>query len=163
MHHAITLIAKLLAIAILGSVCPQAVQSAELGNRWEYRVLTKAQVLELGRNDLTAGLNKLGDEGWELAAFDAAYIFKRPKVQQQSIEVLKLRIGLVEADIEQQRDRVQWSERMVKRGFLAANQLKDEIRLLRELEIALEEAKQDLKRLQAEPKKETEKIGKPKQ
>jgi hypothetical protein len=163
MHHAITLTAKLLAIAIIGSICSQAVQSAESGNRWEYRVLTKAQLLELGRNDLTAGLNKLGDEGWELSAFDAAYIFKRPKVQQRSIEVLKLRIGLVEADIEQQRDRVQWSQRMVKRGFLAANQLKDETRLLRELEIALEEAKQDLKSLQAEPKKEPEKIGKPKQ
>jgi hypothetical protein len=163
MRHAITLTAKLLAIAIVGSVYPQTVRSAELGNRWEYRVLTKAQVLELGRNDLTAGLNKLGDEGWELAGFDAAYIFKRPKVQQQSVEVLKLRIGLVEADVEQQRDRVRWSQRMVKRGFLAVNQLKDEERLLKELEIALEEAKQDLKSFQAEPKKEAEKIGKPKQ
>jgi hypothetical protein len=163
MRHTITLSAKLLVLALVGSAYPLAVQSAESGSRWEYHVLTKAQVLELGQNDLTAGLNKLGDQGWELAAFDAAYIFKRPKGQQQSVEVLKLRIGLVEADFEQQGDRVRWSQRMVKRGFLSVNQLKDEERLLKELEIALEEAKQDLKSLPAEPKKVAEKIGKPKQ
>ena len=161
MRTAISMSAKLLAIAILSVAYPPAVRSAESALRWEYRILTKAQLLDLGKKDLTAALNQLGDEGWELAAFDAAYIFKRPKVQQQSVEVLKLRLGLAEADVEQQRERVQWSQRMVKRGFLPANQLKDELRLLRELEIALEEAKQDVKSLPAEPKKATENKGKP--
>jgi hypothetical protein len=57
--------------------------------RWEYRVLSAPQVRELGKKDLEAGLNKLGDEGWELVAIDPAtkaikvtsaeYYFKRPK------------------------------------------------------------------------------------
>jgi uncharacterized protein (TIGR03067 family) len=60
--------------------------------KWEYRVVKKAQVLELGKNDLTAGLNKLGEEGWELVSVQppsgserggrssaaTEYYFKRP-------------------------------------------------------------------------------------
>ena len=46
--------------------------------RWEYRVLTEEQVIALGKKDLAAGLNKLGDEGWELVTVGAHYIFKRP-------------------------------------------------------------------------------------
>jgi hypothetical protein len=59
--------------------------------RWEYRLATRQQLLELGKNDVAAGLNKVGAEGWELVAVrpgagrpegrgDAAteYYFKRP-------------------------------------------------------------------------------------
>jgi hypothetical protein len=44
---------------------------------WEYQVLPKERVLELGKKDLAAGLNALGAKGWELAAVDNGYIFRR--------------------------------------------------------------------------------------
>jgi hypothetical protein len=40
--------------------------------RWEYQVLTKEQVADLGKNNLAAGLNKLGEESWELVAVEAS-------------------------------------------------------------------------------------------
>ena len=62
----------LLVIAVAGGTSPGAPPTAESRPdtvvQWEYRVLTKAQVMELGMQDLAAGLNRLGDEGWELAA-----------------------------------------------------------------------------------------------
>jgi hypothetical protein len=151
MRSAISAAVKLLAIAVVSGASQAAAQSPEPTLQWEYRVLSKAQILNLGKQDLAAGLNKLGDEGWELAAFDAAYIFKRPKVQREQVDVIKLRLKIAEADVEQQRERVQWSQRMVKRGFLPANQLKEEERLLKELEIALIQAQADAKSLPAEP------------
>lgn len=53
---------------------------------WEYKALVKSQITELGKTDLGAGLNALGDEGWELVAVDAGkgqatYIFKRAKAR----------------------------------------------------------------------------------
>jgi hypothetical protein len=160
MGKAISAAVNLLAIAVVGGASQLAAQSAESAVQWEYRVLSKAQLLDLGKKDLAAGLNKLGDEGWELATFDTAYIFKRPKVRKQTA-VLKLRLRMAEADVEQQRERVQWSQRMVKKGFLAENQLKEELRLLKELEIALEEAESDVRSLPPEPKKATENDRKP--
>jgi hypothetical protein len=38
------------------------------GARWEYRTVTRQELLDLGKNDVNAGLNKLGDDGWELVA-----------------------------------------------------------------------------------------------
>jgi hypothetical protein len=59
--------------------------------KWEYKALTKAQVADLGKKDFAAGLNKLGDEGWELVALEpgpdgrggrssgqTTFYFKRP-------------------------------------------------------------------------------------
>jgi hypothetical protein len=154
MRTAISTAVKLLAIAVVGGTSQLAARSSESTNQWEYRVLTKAQVLDLGKTDLAVGLNKLGDEGWELAAIDTAYIFKRPKVQKLA-EVVKLRLRIAESDVEQQRERVQWAQRMLKKGFLSANELKEETRLLKELEIALAEAEEDVKKLPPEPKKPT--------
>jgi len=46
---------------------------------WEYKVETEAQVKKLGHGDVTAGLNALGIECWELAAIrHDLYYFKRP-------------------------------------------------------------------------------------
>lgn len=50
---------------------------------WEYRVLARGQIQGLAereKDSLTAGLNKLGAEGWELVTIDrgADYVFKRP-------------------------------------------------------------------------------------
>src|SRR5262249_25272463 len=65
-----------------------------LPSKWEYRVLTKEQLAELGKKNLAAGLNKIGEEGWELVTVQsgpareggargfsegpAEYYFKRP-------------------------------------------------------------------------------------
>ena len=42
--------------------------------KWEYRLLSKDRILELGKQDLVAGLNKLGQEGWELAGIDGVIV-----------------------------------------------------------------------------------------
>lgn len=58
--------------------------------QWEYRTLSRDAIAELGNKDLNTGLNKLGEEGWELVALAAdanlnrkgswaEYYFKRPK------------------------------------------------------------------------------------
>ncbi len=54
--------------------------TAKAGPRWEYQVLPKDRVIELGQKDLAAGLNALGAQGWELAAVDNVYIFRRRPV-----------------------------------------------------------------------------------
>jgi hypothetical protein len=46
--------------------------------RWEYKVVSEADILKLGKDDLAAGLNKLGEDGWELVAFEKTrFILKR--------------------------------------------------------------------------------------
>jgi hypothetical protein len=130
--------------------------------RWEYRVLTKEQVSELGKNDLAAGLNKLGDDGWELAAVDAAYIFKRPRDQAaKQPEDLKAQVAQAESDVEARKDRVAWSERMVRKGYLSERQVEAERGLLRKAEMALEKTRRELKQLPPDPKGPVEKERKP--
>ena len=121
--------------------------------KWEYRVLTKDQVIELGKKDLAAGLNLLGEEGWELAAVESAFIFKRPK-QTKSLEELKRRLAAAEAAAAMQAERAAWSESMVKKGFLGQAQLHAERQLLKERELALEKAKKDLQPHPASQKKD---------
>jgi hypothetical protein len=52
---------------------------------WEYRVLTRESLAELGKDNLEAGLNQIGAEGWELIGIEAgarralnSYLFRRP-------------------------------------------------------------------------------------
>jgi hypothetical protein len=41
-------------------------------------VLTEADIRKLGKDDFTAGLNQLGQDGWELVSFNPArFILKR--------------------------------------------------------------------------------------
>src|SRR5690242_12280434 len=106
-----------LALGLVAS-SPPAVRSAEPRPeavlKWEYRVLSKEQVLELGKKDLTAGLNALGEEGWELVAAEPSYIFKRPKGPgPKQVEDLKRQVLQTRADVEAWKDRVSWAERMV--------------------------------------------------
>src|SRR5262245_53185030 len=39
--------------------------------KWEYRIASKDELAELGHKNVAAGLNKLGEEGWELVAVEA--------------------------------------------------------------------------------------------
>ncbi|SRR5579872_2771289 len=125
-------------------------------SKWEYRVVAKAELLELSqKKDLTAALNVLGDDGWELAAIDGAvYIFKRAKPSPSQIEDAKRRVSQAEADIQGWKDRVAWSERMVKKGYLTERHLQEEQALLQAAEIALDKARKELKALSPEPKPE---------
>ena len=56
--------------------------AAEFGMRpkWGYAVKERWEIAELGKNDLGAALNVLGDQGWELVAVSGAtFFFKRPE------------------------------------------------------------------------------------
>jgi hypothetical protein len=110
--------------------------------RWEYKVLSKDEVIEMGKKDLAAGLNQLGGEGWELAAVDGAYIFKRPQARGKAADAGQ--IALLEADVEYLKDHLAWAERMVKRGFMAANSLKAERESLRRAELLLDAARRQV-------------------
>ena len=61
---------KLKAAEAAGPAAPEKAVSA--GPKWEYKVLTKDEIAELANKDLAAGLNKLGEEGSELVAIQAA-------------------------------------------------------------------------------------------
>jgi hypothetical protein len=66
--------------------------------KWEYSVLTRDEVRKRGKGDLAAGLNALGEEGWEMVALGAGttnpagrgarpaadYYFKRPKQAEKA-------------------------------------------------------------------------------
>jgi hypothetical protein len=116
--------------------------------RWEYRVLSREQVLKLGQKDLEAGLNRLGDQGWDLVSADREYIFKRPRVvyglSAADLKALKDEIALRESDVNDLKERVAWTQRMVRKGFRSTGQLRDEQRVLQEAELALEGARRQL-------------------
>ena len=135
---------------------------AEAVPKWEYRILTKEQILDLGGKDLAAGLNKLGDQGWELAAIETAFIFKRAKPslfpqgwgemqRGERLEDIKRRIALSEADLEMWKDRVAWSERMLKKGFLSEAQVNGERLELKKLQISLDYLNREFQTLSPKP------------
>ena len=94
-------IATAFALLVFAAAVSAAEPKPAVVYQWEYRVLSEEQVIALGKKDLTAGLNQLGDEGWELVTAGAHYIFKRPKdlAQKQAAEI-KTRIGIAEADVQ---------------------------------------------------------------
>jgi hypothetical protein len=123
-------------------------ENPDFSPKWEYRVLTKNQVLELGKNDLAAGLDKLGAEGWELAAVEPQYIFKRAKgPDRRSEEDLKRVIAVAESDAQAWKDRVAWAERMVKKGYITERQLQSEREQLTRVEGLLDTARKALRDL----------------
>lgn len=128
------------------------------GPRWEYRYLTREQVLKLGNQDLVAGLNALGDERWELAGIDGAYIFKRPvPASGVSIESLKRRVTDAETNADLQRERLAWSELMARKGLVSEAFLQAERNRMKAADAAVERTRRDLDaRLLPSPKKTPE-------
>ncbi len=123
----------LLAVSVGGGALPVNALPAEENPspvlKWEYRVLTREQVSDLGKKDLTAGLNKLGDEGWELVVAEPSYIFKRPREQNLNrVEDLKQLLLQTQRAVEMWQDRVAWADRMVKKGYLTAAQVQSDRR-----------------------------------
>jgi hypothetical protein len=129
---------------------------------WEYRVVAKDQLLELGKKDLAAGLNQLGERGWELVGVDGAYVFKRPKdlIHRHAAEVRR-RIALIESNVETWKERVAWAERMGRRGYMTERQVGAERMQLREAENSLEAARDELKSLPADPPGPPQKLPMP--
>jgi hypothetical protein len=147
--------------AVVIAACA-AVQAATAGGpgvplKWEYRVLTREQLLKLGNADLPAGLNRLGGEGWELAAVEqpGVFYFKRPALPAPTpdrVDELKARLSLAESEVEMLKDRTSWAERMVKRGFISQEQLQADRARLQAAQIQLERARGALKRAEGAAK-----------
>lgn len=133
--------------------------------KWEYRVASKDELAALGSKNVAAGLNKLGEEGWELVAIEPGfaappgavgsappqYYFKRPKdlpVAQR--EAAARRVAAAEAEVELWKDRAAYSARMYRRGLLAENLAKIDQARLRQAELSLEAAKRELEALPSE-------------
>jgi hypothetical protein len=130
--------------------------------RWEYRVVTKDQLLELGQKDLTAGLNKLGGQGWELVGVEGVYVFKRPRDQMRiPAAEIKRRINALVWEVVLLRERVDRAERMRQQGYLTEGQMAAERLRLREAQAELEQAREALKALPPERKTSAEVLPMP--
>jgi hypothetical protein len=141
----------MLTLAMVTGSAPVTATPPKSTIRWEYRTLTKDQLMNLGKKDLAAALNRLGEDGWELAAVDGIYIFKRLRGPvYRRAEDIRDHIKIREAQVEQQKDRVAWTERMGKKGFLATTQIQFERDWLQRLELALARACRELERLPEE-------------
>ncbi|HKI37103.1 MAG TPA: hypothetical protein VKA46_34940 [Gemmataceae bacterium] len=150
---AVVLLVLAVAVGILPVSAASAAESKpDVVFQWEYHVLTEEQVSALGKRDLTAGLNKLGDEGWELVTAGARYIFKRPKdlAQKQAAEIQR-QVAAAEADVEAWKDRVSWSERMLRKGYLTEKHVEAERTQLKRAEAALDVARRALQNLPPAP------------
>jgi hypothetical protein len=163
----ISMTVALLVLGVAFSILPSSVASAadpkiDVVFQWEYRVLSEEQVVALGKKDLAVGLNQLGHEGWELVTVGAHYIFKRPKdlPQKQAAEI-KRQIATAEADVEAWQERVNWSERMLKKGYLTEKHVETERAQLKKAETVLDLARMALKNLQSAPKEPEQKEPRP--
>jgi hypothetical protein len=128
--------------------------------KWEYKVLTKEEVVDLGKNDLTAGLNKLGDESWELVAIETAQVaeprsrlapkrvhfyFKRPaKLAAKQRDALKNLVQSAELNVTMWMEWVARMENMTRSGYYTKRELQFDRDQLKAAEAALENARKQL-------------------
>ena len=63
------------AVALASAFAQEAPSSSPV--KWEYRVLSRDQIAELGKNDLAAGLNRLGEDGWQLVTVEPAFTLEK--------------------------------------------------------------------------------------
>jgi hypothetical protein len=138
---------------------PQPVQ-------WEYRVLTKNQILELGKNELASGLNRVGGDGWQLVAVEPSqpptFYFKRPRYSvAEQIEELQALMPRLELDVAVARERADWAERMARKGYAYEANVGVTNQQLKLAEFALDRAKKHLEALTPEPAKTSDRNPKP--
>jgi RND family efflux transporter MFP subunit len=79
------------------------------------------------------------------------------------VKEAQARIDTLQADVEKMEDRVDWSERMVKKGYLTARQAEADRELLKKLEADLERARAELKGATPDEKESIEKWLKPRE
>src|SRR5439155_12155173 len=65
------------------------------------------------------------------------------------------RLALAESSLEMSRDRAQWSERMLKKGFLTANQSRDEFSRLQTSRVALDNVREEYRVLEQYTRRRT--------
>ena len=136
--------------------------------KWEYRIASKDELAELGNRNVAAGLNKLGEEGWELVAVESGaaavpvqfYLKRLKDLPLAQREAATRRVAAAEAEVELWRERAAYSERMVKKGFLAENQARADLAQLRHAEVLLSSARRELEAL-TPPKPAPEKVPQP--
>jgi hypothetical protein len=169
----------LVVVCLVGAISPTTLLYAqvttEAPGQWEYRVLTKDLILDLGNKDLTTGLNRLGSEGWELITIEpasisergaapkvATFYFKRPRNRPTSqAEDLKDLIERLEFDHGVAREWAAWTERMARKGFRSESQVTYAKQQLKDIEVSLEKARRQLRALSApEPIKAPAKVEK---
>jgi hypothetical protein len=142
----------------------QAQEPAPTGlPKWEYRILTREQVAELGKNDIAAGLNRLGDDGWQLVTIEPAvsaekdgkapghsaqFYFQRPKDYVRMLRAgIQQRFAAAKSNVEMWEDRLAWTERMVRKGFLTANQARADEEELKRAKAAFDQVEREMKDL----------------
>ncbi len=161
MHHRLL---GLVVVAVIGWQVPALCADDKPVTRWEYRVVSRDQVAELGKSDLAAGLNRLGSEGWELVVVDGGYIFKRPRPQNDNeIAELKLKVNILQSDFEMQKERLAWSERMLKMGYMSNQAVGAERERLRRIELVLDKSRKELETLGSPTKEPIEQAPQPKE
>ncbi|MGF1579946.1 MAG: hypothetical protein ACFCD0_11345 [Gemmataceae bacterium] len=113
--------------------------------KWEYRVHTEKQVLALSKQDLTTGLNNLGNQGWELVAARPAFIFKRLK-QEKSLADLNERVSEAEVRVERLKEDLTRSKKLVELGAESPAKVRELQLLEREARKSLLAAQKELDR-----------------
>jgi hypothetical protein len=73
------------------------------------------------------------------------------------------RIAALESDVAAMKERVAWSERMVKKGYMTAKQAEADRALLQKLELDLEKARKELKAMPPDVKQSIEEWIKPRE
>ncbi len=140
---------------------------ADRQTQWEYRVLTKEQLLDAGKKDVAAALNHLGSQGWELVTIEPGsapptFYFKRPRPRlAEQIEECKARIAGLELAVALARDRADWAERMTRKGNGSESNLTVANQQLKAAELALERTKKQLDALTAESNDHSKEEKKP--
>jgi type II secretory pathway component GspD/PulD (secretin) len=93
MRHLIVIALALFALGSVTCLAEAPAGKAPSRPQWEYQTQSGETLAELGKKDIAAGLNKVGDDGWELVAVTttqdarpggtprSAYYFKRAKGQ----------------------------------------------------------------------------------
>jgi RND family efflux transporter MFP subunit len=82
---------------------------------------------------------------------------KRPAhLDRKQVEILQAHIVLLESDVTALKDRVAWSERMVKKGYLTEQQVQAERARLKKAELDLDRARTELKTLSPGMKEQIE-------
>jgi hypothetical protein len=126
--------------------------------KWEYRILTREQVAKLGKNDVVAGLNRLGKDGWELVAVEPAlapakgagavqFYLKRPRDDRRARrEEAQDRVDAARAYLAMWQERSAWSERMVRKGLLTEAQAGADKARVAQAALALDRAERELRR-----------------
>jgi hypothetical protein len=147
----------LLGVALILQFPVQGQETPAGSRRWEYRVLPREQIVQLGQGDITAGLNRLGEEGWQLVAIEPGtlpgknartthFYLQRPSVPPgDRPAAVQKRLAAAREDVALRTQRLAWTERMHQKGFAGKAQVEADKAELRKAQAALERAEQQLK------------------